>query len=125
MTIHADVVKDVSGPLHTLINNGIQESTSRVGVLGGADVDTFTALCEHRHTGSYTTPGRATSDASDKTEGKNQPQMTSDVISKNSQPSSFASSLSGRPDTKRPSQFPILVHQRPARYKAKRPESCH
>lgn len=55
ITIHADVVKDISAPLHAMINNGVMtESTTRVAVLEDVEVEVFQKFCQFAYTGNYT-----------------------------------------------------------------------
>lgn len=55
ITIHADVVKDLSAPLHAMINNGVMiESATKVAVLEDVEVEVFQKFCQFAYTGDYT-----------------------------------------------------------------------
>ena len=51
--VHADLFKNVSQPLHTLVNGSMRESTERKAVLEDVEVDTFQHLLEYCYTGIY------------------------------------------------------------------------
>jgi hypothetical protein len=54
ITIHADIVTDLSAPLAAMINNGVMtESTTRIAVLDDVEEWVFRKFCQFSYTGSY------------------------------------------------------------------------
>ena len=51
--VHADLFKNVSQPLCTLVDGRLRESTERKAVLEDVEVDTFQHFLEYCHTGRY------------------------------------------------------------------------
>ncbi|PGH12204.1 hypothetical protein AJ80_06824 [Polytolypa hystricis UAMH7299] len=57
MSIHADAVKRVSGPLYALANDSqLSESDPRTAALEDVDEDTFVGFCQYVYTRRYATP---------------------------------------------------------------------
>jgi hypothetical protein len=55
ISIHADVVKNISAPLDTMINNGVMtESTTRVAILDDVEIEVFQKFCQFAYTEDYT-----------------------------------------------------------------------
>ncbi|PLB48837.1 hypothetical protein P170DRAFT_329615, partial [Aspergillus steynii IBT 23096] len=51
-TIHSELVRDISPPLHVLMNNGnMKESREGVAVLEDVEADVFAAFCEYVYSG--------------------------------------------------------------------------
>lgn len=70
MTIHVNVVTNLSAPLAALISNGVmKESTSKVAVLDDVEAETFKKFCSFAYTGGYliypnAVPGKANPETS-------------------------------------------------------------
>lgn len=55
ISIHADVVKNISAPLDAMTNNGVMtDSTTIVVVLDDVGVEVFQKFCQFAYTGDYT-----------------------------------------------------------------------
>lgn len=58
LTVHTEVIRNLSSPLFALINNGMmKESIEGYAMLEDVDEGTFIGFCEFAYRGAYTTPG--------------------------------------------------------------------